>query len=135
MCVHVCVCACMCVMVCVSVHACVSVCACVFAPTAYLKCYIFPPFCSMYIRTYICLYPPSNCHTPVQELERQHGAVLALGFVGKHALLQSIDRTLHMVAESQADPVELASKRPRAGDITLDVVTKLGEWQAVVLWS
>ena len=86
----------------------------------------------MYIHTFVS---PSNCRTPVQELERQHGAVLALGFVGKHALLQSMDRTLQMVAESQEDPVELASKRPRAGDITLDVVTKLGEWQAVVLWS
>lgn len=85
----------------------------------------------MYVHTFVS----PNCCPHAQELERQHGAVLALGFVGKHALLQSMDCTLQMVAESQAEPVELASKRPRAGDITLDVVTKLGEWRAVVPWS
>ena len=118
-------------------HVCdgVCVCVCMCVCTNCISEVLHISAVLQYVGTYVCLYPPSNCYTPVQELERQHGAVLALGFVGKHALLQSIDRTLHMVAESQADPVELASKRPRAGDITLDVVTKLGEWQAVVLWS
>lgn len=69
----------------------------------------------------------------MQDLEHQHGAVLALGFVGKHALLQRTDHMLQMEAEGQTDPVELESKRPRAGDITLDVVTKLGERKAVAL--
>ena len=69
----------------------------------------------------------------MQDLEHQHGAVLALGFVGKHALLRSTHHAGQVEAEGQPDPVELASKRPRAGDITLDAVTKLGEKQAVPL--
>ena len=69
----------------------------------------------------------------MQDLEHQHGAVLALGFVGKHALLRSAHHAVQVEAEGQPDPVELASKRPRAGDITLDAVTKLGEKQAVPL--
>ena len=41
---------------------------------------------------------------------------------------------LQMEAEGQTEPVELESKRLKAGDITLDVVAKLGEHKAVALW-
>lgn len=75
--------------------------------------------------SYCMSVPPLPLYT--QELEHQHGAVLALGFVGKHALLQSTERARQAEAEDQTDAVELQSKRPRAGDITLDVLTKLGK--------
>ena len=53
--------------------------------------------------------------------------MLALGFVGKHALLRGTERAWQIEAEDQTDRVELQSKRPKAGDITLDVLTKLGK--------
>ena len=66
-------------------------------------------------------------------MEFQHGAILALGYVGRHCLLYDLSKSNgeDSTRTLEEDTEELAAKRLRSTDCIMEALTKLGRTSVV----